>query len=133
MPSTPIPEPPLPAPALPGVHTPVSHLMHTLPGVPEHTPPKLDTDAWTTVPRCRSNSHQTATYEPIALRTCLHTQNLFAALAEEDNTSNEVSLTTPLACPVLDTATGCQLEHQQLRQLPAYKDTWDTSYANELG
>ena len=35
--------------------------------------------------------------------------------------------------PVLDQDTGQSLEHRQLRRHPKYKDTWDTSYANELG
>jgi hypothetical protein len=38
-----------------------------------------------------------------------------------------------LALSVLDPATGEFLEHRQLCQDPRYKDTWDTSYANELG
>jgi len=33
----------------------------------------------------------------------------------------------------LDTETGTMLEHRQLRRHPAYKKTWDESYANELG
>ena len=39
----------------------------------------------------------------------------------------------PAAYPVLDASTGQQLEHRQLRRHPAYKQVWDTSYANELG
>jgi hypothetical protein len=38
-----------------------------------------------------------------------------------------------LALSVLDPATGEFLKHRQLCQDPRYKDTWDTSYANELG
>ena len=40
---------------------------------------------------------------------------------------------TAMACPVLDHDTGVTLEHRQLRRHPKYKDTWDTSYANEIG
>ena len=35
--------------------------------------------------------------------------------------------------PVLDQDTGQSLKHRQLQRHPKYKDTWDTSYANELG
>ena len=42
-------------------------------------------------------------------------------------------LDMPEALSVLDTSTGEFLEHRQLRRDPRYKDTWDTSYANELG
>ena len=44
---------------------------------------------------------------------------------------NEVD--SPNACSVLDSATGEFLEHPQLRRDPRYKETWDKSYANELG
>ncbi len=37
------------------------------------------------------------------------------------------------ALSVLDQATGKSLEHHQLCTDPPYKQTWDTSYANELG
>ena len=37
------------------------------------------------------------------------------------------------ANPVLDQSTGKTLEHRQLRKHPDYKETWDTSYSNELG
>ena len=69
-------------------------------------------------------------------------QNAFAALALDDTDSandvddayNEAHIATmPAACPVLDASTGQQLEHRQLRRHPAYKQDWDTSYANELG
>ena len=36
----------------------------------------------------------------------------------------------PTTC---DVATGKLLEHRQLRNHPAYKQTWDASYATELG
>jgi len=42
-------------------------------------------------------------------------------------------LDMPEALSVLDTSTGEFLEHRQLRRDPRYKETWDTSYANELG
>ena len=35
--------------------------------------------------------------------------------------------------PVLDKEPGKLLEHRQLRRHPRLKDTWDTSYSNELG
>ena len=35
--------------------------------------------------------------------------------------------------PVLDKETGKTLELRQLRTHPKYKDTWNTSYCNELG
>ena len=60
-------------------------------------------------------------------------QNAFAALAEDDEDDEATAATQAIACPVLDTATGLQLEHRQLRRHPAYKEAWDTSYANELG
>ena len=37
------------------------------------------------------------------------------------------------AMPVLDEESGKLLEHMQLRRHPRLKDTWDTSYSNELG
>ena len=37
------------------------------------------------------------------------------------------------ALPFLDEELGKLLEHRQLRQHPRLKDTWDTSYSNELG
>ncbi len=37
------------------------------------------------------------------------------------------------AAPVLAHESGVTLEHQQLCRHPKYKDTWDTSYANEIG
>ena len=37
------------------------------------------------------------------------------------------------ALPVLDEESGKLLEHRQLRRHPRLKETWDTSYANELG
>ena len=54
------------------------------------------------------------------------TRNAFAALADDCEDAN-------LALPVLDHDTGKTLEHRQLRRHPKYKETWDTSYANELG
>ena len=36
------------------------------------------------------------------------------------------------ALPVLDEEYGKPLEHRQLRRHPRLKETWDTSYANEL-
>jgi hypothetical protein len=44
-----------------------------------------------------------------------------------------LSPTSPMAMPVLDAETGQSLEHRQLRRHPAYKQIWDTSYADELG
>ena len=35
--------------------------------------------------------------------------------------------------PVFDKELGKLLEHKQLRPHPTLKDTWDTSYSNELG
>ena len=37
------------------------------------------------------------------------------------------------ALPVLDEESGKLLEHRQLQRHPRFKDTWDTSYSNELG
>jgi hypothetical protein len=37
------------------------------------------------------------------------------------------------ACPVLDHDTGRTLEHRQLCKDPKFQQTWDRSYANELG
>ena len=36
------------------------------------------------------------------------------------------------ALPVLDKESGKLLEHRQLHRYPRLKETWDTSYANEL-
>jgi hypothetical protein len=41
-------------------------------------------------------------------------------------------LDVPEALSVLDSSMGEFLEHRQLRQDSHYKDSWDTSYANEL-
>jgi hypothetical protein len=51
---------------------------------------------------------------------------------EDDEIDNDIE-PTAMACPVLDHDTGVTLEHRQLRRHPKYKDTWDTSYANEIG
>ena len=94
---------------------------------------------------------------PIAQRTRSHTTqqttNAFAALATDDEDDTQTvatqlratttrpanALTVPslahtaLALPVLDEETGDTLGHRQLRRHPKYKDTWDKSYADELG
>jgi hypothetical protein len=104
---------------------------------------------WTTVPTRPERRRTTANNEPIAQRTRARTQalpqntlaNAFAALAAaDDDADSKHPLTIPkantpvhFAGPVLDTATGKQLEHRQLRRHPTYKEVWDTSYANELG
>jgi len=85
---------------------------------------------WTTVPPRYQGPR---THEPIAQRTRARMQNAFATLADNDDDIEAPTSASQLACPVLDTATGQQLEHRQLRRHPAYKAVWDTSYANELG
>ncbi len=83
---------------------------------------------WTHVParRCvpTTSSNITTTPPP-------PTRNRFALL-EDDEIDNDIE-PTAMACPVLDHDTGVTLEHRQLRRHPKYKDTWDTSYANEIG
>ncbi len=104
---------------------------------------------WTVVPTQPRRMQTPRAQAPIATRTraCLAaTRNAFAALADDAATStapqlsaftaladNTLSPTSPLAMPVLDAGTGQSLEHRQLRQHPAYKQIWDTSYADELG
>ena len=59
--------------------------------------------------------------------------NYYALLAEQYNKSeHNTKEHSPMATPVLDATTGAMLEHRQLRRHPAYKETWDESYANEL-
>jgi hypothetical protein len=121
---------------LPGV--PTLHPPHQLPGVPKAVPiqlptppPPLATEWVPVLQRHRNPLTQRTADEPIAQRTRARTQNAFAVLATDDE--DETSDTNNLACPVLDTTTGQQLEHRQLRRHPDYKEVWDTSYANELG
>ena len=144
--SNPTQQPPLPAappPTPPDQHPPPGvPTTHPLPGVrtPQAIPTATPTRGWTTVTR-RGHTTQLATvpHQPIAQRTRSHFNNAFAALADydsddDDNDNDDITAQpTLLACPVLDTATGKQLEHRQLRRHPAYKEVWDTSYANELG
>ncbi len=74
-------------------------------------------------------AHQTQSRVPAA-PLALFTEEIggFAFLCKA---LNEVD--SPNACSVLDSATGEFLEHRQLRRDPRYKETWDKSYANELG
>ena len=60
--------------------------------------------------------------------------NQFAILAEDDDDIEDDELpTTATTYSVLDHDTGETLEHCQLRRLPKYKATWDTSYTDEIG
>ena len=110
--------------------------VHPSPGVnprpgPPH-PAQPPDDAWTLVggrPR-RAVTTATTPDQPIASRTRSRTHNAFAALADDDDDTDD---TTHIALPVLDVASGKELEHRQLRRHPDYKETWDASYANELG
>ena len=105
------------------------------PGVGQAPPPGADetptgnTDnAWTTIP-IRAHRQPVPPPQPIAARTRSRTGNAFALLAHDDNDHNDNPTTptyAPLATPVLDTASGDMLEHR-------HKQTWDTSYSNELG
>jgi hypothetical protein len=96
------------------------------------TPPPPPATGWVPVrQRHRNPPTQCTADEPIAQRTRARGQNAFAILATDDE--DETRHTPNLACPVLDTTTGQQLEHRQLRRHPDYKEVWDTSYANELG
>jgi hypothetical protein len=117
---------------LPGVPPPLPKA-HPLPGVPNQPPTQ-----WTTVPRRQRPLAQPTPPQPIAERTRARTHNAFAALAIDDDVDDttygdECPTPAPMACPVLDAATGQLLEHRQLRRHPDYKQVWDTSYANELG
>ena len=127
-----VPAPDIPRIALPGV---AGHPATPLPLAPP-APPQ---DEWTTVgPRHKASPHR-QTMQPIAHRTraklnhpALAT-NYFAALADTDANNDASPPAHSMACPVLDPTTGKELEHRQLRAHPAYKNTWDASYANELG
>ena len=136
---------PAPAATLPGVPAakPPGVPAATLPGVPPTPPapatttPTTTPTTWTTVPP-RRNNRRSPVSTPIATRTRSRTNNAFALLAEtEDDTKEETADatndTSSYAGPVLDAASGKTLEHRQLRNHPAYKEVWDTSYANELG
>ena len=68
--------------------------------------------------------------QAITLPTTLH-NNQFALLADEDKENKDKPL--DFAFSVLNHATSKTLEHRQLQKHPAYKETWDKSYANELG
>jgi hypothetical protein len=68
----------------------------------------------------------------------LQLKNRFALLEDQDGNDSTLTPTTSstqhqLALPVLDHTTGHTLEHRQLRKHPKYKETWDQSYADELG
>jgi hypothetical protein len=73
--------------------------------------------------------------EPVAAHTQSHgKENYYALLAKQEHTEDDNrNENSPIAAPVLDTATGTMLEHWQLRRHPTYKKVWDESYANELG
>jgi hypothetical protein len=125
----------LPTPGLTAAPPGVPGTPHAPAQPPPGVPPVIIDDDWTTVqPRQQRRTTQPQTQAPeqaIANRTRSRTTNAFALLAEtidDETTDNE-----DLALPVLDTATGQLLEHRQLRRHPDHKDTWDTSYANELG
>jgi hypothetical protein len=57
--------------------------------------------------------------------------------AEYDTAENEKEHSNipilHVTTPVIDIKTGQELKHRQLRKHPDYNDTWDASYANELG
>ncbi|KAL7486231.1 hypothetical protein ACHAW6_011827 [Cyclotella cf. meneghiniana] len=99
-------------PQQPGVHC-TTHPLDNLVG----TPALLGVDpanSPSAVPRTANASPPTEIAQPIAYRTRSRCRS-------------------PLATAVLDPQSGRYLEHRQLRAHPAHKQTWDTSYANELG
>jgi len=83
--------------------------------------------------RTRSNTAQTKDI-PIAHRTRSKLKHFVAARTQVVNPhGSERKEHLPSAFPVLDDSTGNVLEYRQLRNHPSYADTWNTSYANELG
>jgi hypothetical protein len=100
------------------------------------SPPDQD-DTW--IPVLRGQRHSTNGNAPIATRTQarLATPNQFAILAtstaKPTPDAATIHMAEHMALPVLDPASGRMLEHHQLRTHPAYKSTWDASYANEFG
>jgi hypothetical protein len=114
------------------------------PGVPG-APPMLHMDIrWITVTRKHRSANVeiplcTTPPEPVAARTWARSKNTFAMLQRwncgRQHCQKEYSNIPILniATPVIKLITGQELEHRQLRKHPDYKDTWDASYANELG
>ena len=103
------------------------------------SPLTTDEPGWQIVPTRTHTPPRATVSHPVASRTRSRLQatttpssNAFSVLTC-DVEDNEDDAPTPVAMPVLDQDTGQSLEHRQLRRHPKYKDTWDTSYANELG
>ena len=110
------------------------------PGVqpsPANPNPTPHHEHWTLVPaRGHNTAHmpvpQTHNHEPIAARTRSRGTDVYYTLLAE-HAHDDDGQCEPIAAPVLDATTGTMLEHRHLRRHPAYKQVWDTSYANELG
>ena len=62
-----------------------------------------------------------------------HSQNNQFALLVDNKNNNNIIPTPATDSPVLDHESGVTQEHQQLCRHPKYMDTWDTSYADEIG
>ena len=127
----------LPPPGLPAAPPGVPTTLHAPAQPPPGVPPVTTDYGWTEVqPRRQQRTAQPQTQPPeqaVASRTQSRTTNAFALLAEAMDDSSEDDDTEDLALPVLDVASGQLLEHRQLRCHPDHKNTWDTSYTNELG
>jgi len=70
---------------------------------------------------------------PVAHRTCSKSKHFVAARTQVNPHRLERDGYLPSAFPVLDDSTGNVLEYCQLLKHPSFADTWNTSYANELG
>jgi len=70
---------------------------------------------------------------PVAHRTRSKSKHSVAARTQVNPHGSERDGYLPSAFPVLDDSTGNILKYRELRKHPNYADTWNTSYANELG
>ena len=122
-----------PAPRVASVRQPVLPVPQTV--LPNSQPVATRTRSRLTpqAPPPEPVSHRTRSRAPAAL-----TVNQIQASQRKYPKELLALWCTPLppdlaAMPVLDKETGKTLEFRQLRNHPKFKDTWNTSYCNELG
>ena len=124
---------PIPLPSLP-VREPIAHRTHAR--APAPAPLALFT-AGKPLHECVTYQMPTAKTirspaEPIGFAGLCRAMPAAAVLGFAGLCQALSQLDMPEALSVLDASTGEFLEHRQLRRDPRYKETWDTSYANEL-
>ena len=128
------PTPRVPSPSPTEGTQPLRVLARPDPRVPKQTAPRVQeppllVDTQPVAHRTRSARAQAPTSDPTTVSPTATTQPV------AQRTCSRYSLAANLltALPVLDEDSGKLLEHRQLCRHPRLKETWDTSYANELG